>query len=434
MFDPDSEGPESAMLLYGGYAGDPPCLRPSVLRWNGFVWVPFGDCPIRNVEAFAIVDNDGVGPNPPTLYAGGLADVLTGTSVARWTGSAWEAVRGNVSGSDHVWAMTAHDPDGAGPLPPVLLVGGTRFDLPAFVSSWDGQAWTEDWLPLGGTDSRVRDLASFDDAGTSIPAVFIGGERLFAGFDGGSLVRWDGTASQMLPGQARVNVMAALDPDGAGPSPSNLIVGGTFAEAGGMSAPKLARWNGQDWSAIGGSITVGREVLSMTTVNLRPSGATDTTLYIVGDFTEVGGLPALNIAAWDGAAWSAMGEGLNTPSGCGMAGFADMPGREALFVIGNFNSAGPVPANGAARWGCERPPVCLADLTTIAIHGPGFGQPNGIVNNEDFFYFLMLFASGDPRADLSGSAAFGSQCFGNPDGAITNEDFFYFLTLFTLGC
>ena len=41
------------------------------------------------------------------------------------------------------------------------------------------------------------------------------------------------------------------------------------------------------------------------------------------------------------------------------------------------------------------PAACPADLTTGAIPGqPGYGVPDGIVNNDDFFYYLTLFAAG----------------------------------------
>ena len=34
-------------------------------------------------------------------------------------------------------------------------------------------------------------------------------------------------------------------------------------------------------------------------------------------------------------------------------------------------------------------------MTTGAIPGqPGYGVPNGVINNEDFFYFLAVFVQG----------------------------------------
>jgi len=37
----------------------------------------------------------------------------------------------------------------------------------------------------------------------------------------------------------------------------------------------------------------------------------------------------------------------------------------------------------------------VADLTTTAIPGSaGYGVPNGIINNDDFFFYLTIFSAG----------------------------------------
>ncbi len=56
-------------------------------------------------------------------------------------------------------------------------------------------------------------------------------------------------------------------------------------------------------------------------------------------------------------------------------------------------------------------PVCIPDL-----------NGDGVVDADDFFLFLQLFAAGDPRADF------------NNDGVIDADDFFLFLNLFAQGC
>lgn len=80
--------------------------------------------------------------------------------------------------------------------------------------------------------------------------------------------------------------------------------------------------------------------------------------------------------------------------------------------------------------------VCNADFTTGAIQGtPGWGVPNGALNNDDFFYYLDRFASGDGgEADLTTTAMPGSTGYGMPNGVISNDDFFYYLNLFAGGC
>ena len=58
----------------------------------------------------------------------------------------------------------------------------------------------------------------------------------------------------------------------------------------------------------------------------------------------------------------------------------------------------------------------------IAIGCPADITGNGVVDADDFFGFLDLFASGDSRADLDGN------------GVTDSADFFLYLDLFVLGC
>jgi hypothetical protein len=84
----------------------------------------------------------------------------------------------------------------------------------------------------------------------------------------------------------------------------------------------------------------------------------------------------------------------------------------------------------------QRLPLCPADLTGTAIAGqPGYGVSNGVLNNDDFFYYLGQFAAGNVGvADRTTSAIPGSPGYGVPNCVINNDDFFYFLALFAAGC
>lgn len=67
------------------------------------------------------------------------------------------------------------------------------------------------------------------------------------------------------------------------------------------------------------------------------------------------------------------------------------------------------------------------DMHLVAFDDPGLGCPadmdgSGVLDGDDFFFFLDLFASGDARADLAGN------------GVIDVNDFFAFLDLFAEGC
>jgi len=80
--------------------------------------------------------------------------------------------------------------------------------------------------------------------------------------------------------------------------------------------------------------------------------------------------------------------------------------------------------------------ACRPDLTTTAIPGtPGYGVPNGVVNNDDFFYYLAQFAAGNVAvADMTTTAIPGSPGYGVPNGVVNNDDFFYYLQQFAAGC
>ena len=81
-------------------------------------------------------------------------------------------------------------------------------------------------------------------------------------------------------------------------------------------------------------------------------------------------------------------------------------------------------------------PACRPDLTTGAVPGqPGYGLPNGALNNDDFFYYLAQFAAGNLAvADLTTGAVPGQPGYGVPNGVLNNDDFFYYLTIFAEGC
>jgi len=80
--------------------------------------------------------------------------------------------------------------------------------------------------------------------------------------------------------------------------------------------------------------------------------------------------------------------------------------------------------------------ACRLDLTTGAVPGgPGYGVPNGVLSNDDFFYYVAQFAQGNLGvADLTAGAVPGSPGYGVPNGILSNDDFFFYLSLFAAGC
>ncbi len=168
-----------------------------------------------------------------------------------------------------------------------------------------------------------------------------------------------------------------------------------------------------------------------------------------GDGTPVNGTAYANLTGLD--------SGVNILPGGNLTGFAW--GENVGWI--NFNTAPTLSAfaqqarwDAAARrfrgyaWGenigwvnLDDPThfvaaLCQADLSTGAIPGnPGYGVPNGILNNDDFFYYLSQFAAANLAvADLTTGAIPGTPGYGVPNGVLNNDDFFYYLSIFAAGC
>src|SRR5262249_36257975 len=80
----------------------------------------------------------------------------------------------------------------------------------------------------------------------------------------------------------------------------NLYIGGDFSLVGELPANCIAQWNGSSWSALGSG-------MKSTVYALAVSGSN---VYAGGKFTTAGGCPANYVAKWDGTSWSALDSGM----------------------------------------------------------------------------------------------------------------------------
>jgi hypothetical protein len=127
--------------------------------------------------------------------------------------------------------------------------------------------------------------------------------------------------------------------DGSGPA---LFVGGYFASANGVAANGVAKWTGSQWSGLGSGVS-GGNVLCMTVFN---DGSGDA-LYVGGNFTSAGGGGANHVAKWNGSSWSPVGAGF-TDNVYTLCVFDDGTGP-ALYAGGGFVS--PFGGHGfLAKW------------------------------------------------------------------------------------
>lgn len=354
---PDSRSFLLALLLI--------CLPPATTRAANpldALWSDGFGSPGPDAQVTALLQWNG------DLYAAGFFRQVDGQpagGIARWDGSAWHPLPG-ISGTG--WSLAAYRNHlfAAGYL---QINGGTSQQR---IVEWDGSSWHSVVSSLGG-GQQVMCLAVYKDE------LYAGGD--FDGIEGSPgahIARWDGTSwSPVGLGVDQANC------GGCGPRAmtefnGELIVAGTFNQAGGIPVQNIARWNGTTWAPLGAPGS-GSDNSIGCLLNA------DSVLVAGGYFTTIGGVSAHGIARWSGSSWQPYGAGLNEAAQgltlhqgelyatgfgfpvrdvarwtgtawVGIGGRFGYPATAlqsyggALVVAGAFEAIGGIPARDIARW------------------------------------------------------------------------------------
>ena len=234
-----------------------------------------------------------------------------------------------------------------------------------YIVQWDGTTWSalgSNGAGNGVLNGWVRAIA------VSGSDVYVGGGFMNVNNSGtvltaaDSLAKWDGSN------------WSALGSDGAGDgsingavraiavSGSDVYVGGSFSDVNNQgtvltAADYLARWDGSNWSALGGD-SMGDGALNASVRALAVDGSGN--LYAGGAFTDIKAgiftlLTADYIARWDGGAWHALGAGASDEGALNGAVYALAVSGSDLYVGGAFTDikAGIftlISADHIARW------------------------------------------------------------------------------------
>ena len=235
----------------------------------------------------------------PSLVLLALATGVLQNEAPAQCSNPWPATSstpGVLGGPRTINAATMWDRDGAGPLPPVAVLGGD--------------------FTIAGSVTANR-IAAFDPATNTWSAL---GNGL------GGVVR----------------ALLAL-PNG------DLVAGGNFTSAGGGAAANIARFDGTTWWPLGTGIQ--GQVIAFA---LLPNGD----LVAGGYFTTAGGVAANNIARWDGASWAPLGKGMSgLDSRVNALTVFDDGSGPALYAGGDFSCAGGPHDDSLAlihSWSCRR--------------------------------------------------------------------------------
>jgi len=342
-----SSGVSSVTKLYVCDLGTGPALyalgASGIARWSGTNWVN-QSCPMVSLNSMARFD-DGSGPR---LFVQGV--VAGSGRLAAWNGAAWQLLPdilvGYNGGAGLAYAMREFN-DGGGQQ---LFVGGILTHVGGVSAGgfarFDGSAWQGG---RSGLDFNVDALLAFDDG--SGEALFVGGQ--FSSIDGAPfqrIAKWNGSSWSALGAgfpNGSVSALASFDA-GAG---AELYAGGAFFAASGAPGNSIARWDGSAWSPLGSGVAGGSSLPRVSALMEYDDGSGNA-LFVGGNFATAGGTPASCIAKWNGSAWSAVGGGV----GGGLAPFVrafcvfDDGSGPALYVGGRFTTAGATSANSIAKW------------------------------------------------------------------------------------
>lgn len=337
----DGNGP--ALYVGGSFSAVGAQPASSLARFDGASWSTSGLEVDGNLDVLAVFD-DGSGPK---LYAGGNFSSIGGVSagsIARFDGHAWSPL-GTTSPNGDVRSMAYFD-DGSGPK---LYVGGRFSNLGSVTASriarFDGVTWSQVGAGLSGTSANVVSKLTVFDDGSGAKLYAGGAFQTSAGVPMPAIACWDGSIWSSvgggLPSFAEVLDLCVYD-DGSGPG---LYAGGVFQTAGGNPAQNIARWDGTTWSALGSGLTFGTTALAVF-----DDGA-GAALYAAGPFALAGGQTASGFARWQGSTWTPLPGGFLVNSNqLRTLASASFGGVTSLVIGGNFDSAGPTPAENIAIW------------------------------------------------------------------------------------
>ena len=188
------------------------------------------------------------------------------------------------------------------------------------------------WGTIGGTNGQVLAIAVDENGG-----VYVGGDfSRIGGVPANNIAYWDGAAWNPMGAGTNGQVQAiSIDEN------NRVYAGGSFETAGGSPANNIAYWENDSWSVLRNAGTgVDGTNNEIRVIEFDEAG----NVYVGGNFDTAGGVTAPRIAFWNGSAWASLGSGTS--------GFVQAITITPSFIYagGNFAIAGGQTVNRIARW------------------------------------------------------------------------------------
>ncbi|HEY5042382.1 MAG TPA: hypothetical protein VIK53_10300 [Verrucomicrobiae bacterium] len=369
--------PNGDLYYSGVFSGIGSTVAPNLIHWDGSQWQSLFEGRYQGVS----------GPNPFVWsfaeYAGKVcvggqfysAGSVFSQGIAQWDGHGWQSIGGGIKGTaaHRVVALAGSDSE--------LFAGGTFTNMGGVscsnIARWDGTAWT----PLGSGIAGTVSALTIHDGCLIAGGVFTNSSNVLAK----NIALWDGTQWQALGMGCDSNVTALTSWQG------NLYAGGRFLTAGGNSARGIAKWDGSVWSDVAGGVSGGGSIGRPTSVLAFASSSN--ALYIGGTFTNAGGVPARNLARWDGTHWQAVGDG------CPTTVYALAMRGNSLYVGGKWTNNLGITVHSVRRWDGTN----WFDLGSDVGDARGNQQVVALLSTRDSLWVggRFVWAAGKPSANIA---------------------------------
>ncbi len=271
--------------------------------------------------------------------------------ICRWDGLEWDTVANGLTYNDGSGGgggrMLVYNDE--------LYVTGSFHkagNVDAFgLAKWDGEQWYS--LNIPQTIDSVSffftwSIELFNDE------IYIGG-NLSVEVDGivnDDIVKYNGTSLQTVADGSFKGNLGAINAIAV--YKDELYIGGNIYKSEGNPGNGILKLQGDEWVDVGGSFDYSLYAVSdMLVYNDK--------LYVMGIFYSVGGgIPANNIATWDGEQWCSLGSEIDNKITTG-AIFQDQ-----IYIGGGFDSIDNIDIDALARWiGDDYVDTCGAIVSTI---------------------------------------------------------------------
>lgn len=328
---------DAGRLYVGGSFGVPEAETEHIAMWDGSGWHALGEG--VNGTVFHLAHDGSSLYAAGTFYRAGDVDAL---KIARWDGARWWPLNDSTQRITSVTAIAVADHG---------LYIGAYFDNEPERDNYELLRWNgSGWDSITETDHAIYSLLVDGD-----DLYVAGGFRTIGGVEA-AIARWNHGTGVWTPvareaaftnsGNYSINALAKVN--------GVLYAGGNLSRIESTLLENIGMWDGNRWMPVGDGLD------SRVIAIVAHQGAIVAGTHIDDDNPE----PIAGIAAWDGSRWHSLGSGLRLASTAGLANALAVGDDGALYVGGQFISAGGRPAAGLARW--RGPLLEVADDAMIA--------------------------------------------------------------------